>query len=193
MNVGHERTECTDCHRDAPGTLRQQLQANVRYALGQRSTPVDFGAQAVGNQDCLSCHERPFDRHPVFRFTEPRFAEVRKTLAPHRCVSCHLEHSGERVTVANGFCSECHADMDLTDDPLDVSHRELAAAARWDTCLGCHDFHGAHVFETPQILEGRIESRTLDSYFNGAANPYPVAPRVQARQQRVSTEQGRER
>ena len=34
MNTGHERLACDSCHRPAPGTVRQQLQANARYLLG---------------------------------------------------------------------------------------------------------------------------------------------------------------
>ena len=28
-NTGHDKLACTDCHKEAPGTLRQQLQAKV--------------------------------------------------------------------------------------------------------------------------------------------------------------------
>ncbi len=184
MNTGHELVECADCHRAAPGTLRQQLQANVRYLLGLRRTAVEFGAKPVSNQDCLACHERPFDRHPVFRFNEPRFEAARRELGPQNCTSCHAEHNAARVTVGGGFCVQCHSDMFVHDDPLDVPHDELAATERWDTCLGCHDFHSGHVFELPTALDARIDAQSLDQYFSGGPNPYPARPRSTARAQR---------
>ena len=51
MNSGHEQLDCDGCHRPAPGTVRQQLQANTRYVLGLRAQPADFGERAVGNDD----------------------------------------------------------------------------------------------------------------------------------------------
>ena len=35
---------------------------------------------------------------PYFDFFEPRFAEAREKIQPQFCLSCHLEHSGKRVT-----------------------------------------------------------------------------------------------
>lgn len=172
MNSGHEAVECEQCHRPAPGTLRQQLQANARHALGQRDEAVDFGYVAVGNADCLACHERPFDRHPVYRFNEPRFQQARQVLGPQTCTSCHAEHHGVRATVQSGFCSECHADLNVEDDPVDVPHVTLVAEKRWDTCLGCHDFHGNHQFTTPTKLEERISNGVLERYLLGGDNPY---------------------
>ena len=34
MNSGHDTLKCESCHQDAPGSLRQQIQANLRYVLG---------------------------------------------------------------------------------------------------------------------------------------------------------------
>jgi len=43
MNTGHETLSCNACHLDAKGGLRQRLQANVQYLLGNRNRPVVLG------------------------------------------------------------------------------------------------------------------------------------------------------
>lgn len=184
MNVGHERLTCVSCHRRAPGTVRQQLQADARYLLGLRSTPADFGLRGVRNDDCLSCHERPFDRHPVFRFTEPRFAEARQTLGPHRCQSCHREHSGARVTVSADYCSNCHGTLEMKNDPLSTPHAELVRQGHWSTCLGCHDFHGNHVMDSRTRIADGFTREQIQRYFQGGASPYPTQLRKPPRTER---------
>jgi hypothetical protein len=184
MNTGHTQLACVSCHRAAPGTLRQQLQANARFWLGLRSTPADFGKRPVENSDCVTCHERPFDRHPVTRFNEPRFASARKHIAPQNCQSCHREHSGVRVTASLGFCENCHAKLKLESDPLDVSHDTLIGQRRWESCLGCHDFHGNHVFTPPREVERVTAAVDLEYYFQGGSSPYPQRLRSQARSHR---------
>lgn len=186
MNTGHERLACDSCHRPAPGTVRQQLQANARYLLGMRKSSADFGLRAVDNDDCLACHERPFDRHPAFRFTEPRFADVRKELAPHRCESCHREHSGVRVTVQVGYCAGCHDQLQMNHDPLEVPHAELVRQGRWFTCLGCHDFHGNHVMEARTKIGDAKASAVIENYFRGGASPYPAWLRKPPKQERAA-------
>jgi len=172
MNVGHETLACDSCHEPAAGTVRQQVQANARFALGLRKSPVDFGNADVENEDCIACHERPFDRHPVFRFNEPRFEEARAKLAPHQCQSCHREHSGAKVVVEATYCETCHSDLKLEDDPIDMPHETLVEDQRWDTCLGCHDFHGNHRFETPTKLRQAVPKWRIEAYFAGKASPY---------------------
>jgi len=172
MNPGHEELACESCHVEAQGSIRQQLQANARYLLGLRPDPVDFGRKDVDNGDCLACHRRPFDRHPVFRFNEPRFAEARKKLAPQLCFGCHSEHTGERVSVQAGYCVQCHDGLEMRSDPLDVSHEKLIAAKRWSTCLGCHDFHGNHVMKTPIRVDQAIAPPRIESYFARGSSPY---------------------
>src|SRR6187401_720798 len=76
MNTGHEALECRSCHLPAPGTMRQQIQANFKYLLGRRESEADFGYRPVSNDTCIDCHDRPNDRHPVSRFLEPRFDEA---------------------------------------------------------------------------------------------------------------------
>ena len=185
MNTGHEQVACVSCHQRAPGTVRQQLQADARYVLGMRDAPADFGLRGVSNDDCLACHERPFDRHPVFRFTEPRFAEARKALAPHHCQSCHREHSGARVTVQAGYCVNCHATLEMKNDPLNIPHVELVRQGRWLTCLGCHDFHGNHVMDSRSRVADGVAARQIQRYFEGGVSPYPPQLRKPARQERA--------
>lgn len=182
MNVGHEHLECGSCHRPAPGTTRQQLQANVRTALGLRAAYVDFGMRAVGNADCRSCHDRPDDRHPVHRFLEPRFAEARAALSPQSCTSCHGEHTGRRATVEPDACRHCHADLEIANDPTMPTHAALVGAAAWSSCLGCHDFHGNHDTSVPTTLEAAIAPATIERYLAGGADPYGGPIRHPARQ-----------
>jgi len=173
MNTGHGRLACTSCHRDTPGSFRQQIQANLRFALGLRETSAYFGRLPVGNGECLACHERPNDRHPVYRFLEPRFSQARERLQAHQCASCHAEHRGERVTLAEaGFCQQCHKDTKLRKDPVDVPHADLIARKQWDTCLGCHDFHGNHVMQTFQSVDRRAPAGKIRAYFEGGPSPY---------------------
>ena len=88
MNSGHDTLKCESCHQDAPGSLRQQIQANLRYALRLRERLADFSHQDVSNENCLGCHERPNDRHPVYRFLEPRFLKARENLTQKRPAGC---------------------------------------------------------------------------------------------------------
>jgi hypothetical protein len=172
-NTGHEMLVCEDCHRESEGSLRQQVQANVRYYLGLRQTEVEFGHLPVTNENCQECHDRPTDFHPVFRFNEPRFAEARQAIQPQLCVSCHKEHEGKRVTsVGTSYCVHCHQDLEVQDDPITVSHKELTAQGRWETCLTCHDFHGNHVMETPTDLAAGIPLSRVVEYFEGGPDPY---------------------
>jgi len=173
MNTGHETLSCNACHLDAKGSLRQRLQANVQYLLGKRNNPVVLGNKGVGNSDCLACHDRPEDRHPVYRFLEPRYAKVRKNIQAQFCITCHSEHTGKRVTQESGFCVNCHEELSLRKDPLDIPHVKLVKEKRWSSCLGCHDFHGNHIFKEKQRLsEAHTESEIL-VYLDGGISPYP--------------------
>lgn len=184
MNTGHEELSCAACHRPAPGTVRQQLQAKIRFAVGLRAEPVDFGLAAVTVSDCLECHDRPDDRHPTYRFLEPRFRRARSLIQPQRCVSCHQEHTGRRVTVEGAFCRHCHEGLALEDDPLEPSHQSLAEDRRFDTCLRCHDFHGNHVMKTPDRLKQAVEQGQIEAYLEGGAVPYPKEKRWPAKRSR---------
>jgi hypothetical protein len=184
MNHGHEALACAECHRPAPGSARQQIQANLAYAVGRRDAPADFGFKAVSNEDCIACHERANDRHPVFRFLEPRFAEARRDLGVHRCVSCHAEHSGGRVTRDGAFCESCHARFELEHDPAEPTHQALADDGAWQTCLRCHDFHGNHVQPAPRRLEQAAPEGAIEAYLEGGPTPYGEARRFRARRTR---------
>jgi hypothetical protein len=151
-NAGHEELGCNDCHRRAEGTLRQQLQANARYWIGLRDEPVDFGLKGVTSVDCSDCHRRPADRHPIYRFVEPRFAAARAAIAPQHCTSCHLEHTGKSVTIESTFCRHCHKNLSIPGDRTDPPHRAIVQTEAWNTCLRCHDFHGNHEGDPPRSL-----------------------------------------
>jgi len=185
MNTGHGKLACVACHKNAPGSFRQQIQANLRRALGRREVTAPFGRLPVGNADCMACHERPNDRHPVYRFLEPRFSRVRDTLGPHKCVSCHAEHHGRRVTLAEtGYCVNCHKDTRLKHDPIDVPHTDLIARKQWDTCLGCHDFHGNHIMQTEKKIEKRVRTEVIRVYFDGGPSPYGANLHYKAKRDR---------
>ena len=183
-NTGHETLDCAQCHTPADGTVRQQLQANARYQLGLRGTPANFIHEPVDNVDCLACHQNRDDRHPVYRFEEPRFAEVREVLAPQNCVSCHAEHSGRRVTVEATVCSQCHQETTIREDPILPTHDGLIALRQWTTCLQCHDFHGNHVRETPNKLVQALRAEHVDDYLAGGRQIYGSEVRYPAKTER---------
>ena len=172
-NPGHADLACTDCHQQAPGTARQQLQAKAKHLLGLRAVDVDFGMRPVNNAACIGCHDNPDDRHPAHRFLEPRFEAARDTLAPQQCVSCHREHTGTRLSQTNtGFCATCHSDMTMKDDPTHPTHEALIGAKRWDTCLTCHDFHGNHAYDPPENLKQALAPNAVADYLRTGPSPY---------------------
>ncbi|WP_455212432.1 hypothetical protein [Kaarinaea lacus] len=184
MNVGHEKLECEDCHLRTEGSLRQKLQANVRFWIGMRESFVSLGHQPVANEHCLECHERPNERHPVFRFFEPRFKKARAEVGAQFCISCHREHNGVRVSTDLHFCAVCHQRLALKNDPLmnspipraseftQASHQQLVKTKQWQTCLGCHDFHGNHRMKTATSMDQLIDPKNIRAYFQGGKSPY---------------------
>ncbi|MBX9591322.1 MAG: hypothetical protein K2X43_18700 [Hyphomonadaceae bacterium] len=173
MTPGHEHIACVRCHAVAPGSMRQQAQANVRYWLGLRRTGASFGHEPVTSKPCLDCHARENDRHPIHRFREPRFLLVTRTLDTRSCLSCHAEHRGVRLTVANGeFCQLCHHDLKPRVDPITPSHPQLVAERRWTTCLTCHDFHGNHPVKAPTQLEHAHDAQAIQAYLAAGPDPY---------------------
>nr|VFK27642.1 MAG: Cytochrome c3 [Candidatus Kentron sp. MB]VFK33024.1 MAG: Cytochrome c3 [Candidatus Kentron sp. MB]VFK75698.1 MAG: Cytochrome c3 [Candidatus Kentron sp. MB] len=173
MNTGHEELECSDCHKSERGNLRQQLQANVQYLLGNRTKPVAVGYRAINNRDCSFCHDRPNDRHPVYRFFAPRFRKAREQIQPQYCVSCHSEHTGERVTSDISYCKTCHAKLVIENDPISISHQQLIRDKNWASCLGCHDYHGNHKMELNRDVDRLITRKELQKYFAGESDsPY---------------------
>ncbi|MEM1237081.1 MAG: cytochrome c3 family protein [Pseudomonadota bacterium] len=169
---GHADVDCAGCHVSSAGSLRQQAQANVKYALGLRNHPVDFGYAKVTSDTCLDCHERPNERHPIYRFNEPRFLEARETVEATTCLGCHSEHAAERSFIEPTFCVACHEDLELKNDPVDVPHVTLIADARWDTCMGCHDFHGNHPVEPQVTLATAYAPEDIIDYLADGPSPF---------------------
>ncbi|HEY0825453.1 MAG TPA: cytochrome c3 family protein [Ramlibacter sp.] len=172
-NVGHEQLRCDACHGEAPGTLRQVLQAKARHAAGLRETGAVLGMQPVTSGTCLSCHANPDDRHAPNRFLEPRFEKARAETGAQLCVSCHREHGGVRVTAPSaGYCASCHQDTKVKDDPTSPTHERLIAGAQWGACLQCHDYHGNHKAQPPQRLQDAATPEALQDYLGRGPSPY---------------------
>lgn len=172
-NVGHEQLKCVACHAEAPGTLRQTLQAKAKNAIGLRETGAVLGMQPVSIATCTACHANPDDRHAPNRFLEPRFDRARAETGAHQCVSCHREHSGVRVAVANtGYCASCHQDLKVADDKVSPTHDHLVANKQWGTCLQCHDYHGNHKLHAPLRLQDAATLDMLQKYLKDGPSPY---------------------
>jgi len=171
-NPGHEDIACEDCHLPAPGTARQQIQANLQELLGQRHSGASFGTLPISDEACMACHDKESDLHPVYRFEEPRFADARDILGADDCTGCHLEHSTVRVQHDLGFCETCHSDLDMTDDPIQPTHAELVLDEQWPSCMGCHDFHGNHDRVTPTDHAERIDPAVISDYLDQGSSPY---------------------
>jgi len=173
MNAGHEALGCEQCHTPVKATPAQQVSANIYYWLGLRRKTIGFGSKPVDTDDCIDCHERPNDRHPVSRFLEPRFADARKHIKAYDCIACHAEHQGKRVTLPTlGYCMHCHQDTELSDDPILPTHAAIIRGNSWNSCLQCHDFHGNHMRDTPTRIQDAVSESELWRYFHGGASPY---------------------
>lgn len=184
MMPGHGNIACTSCHQPAPGSIRQQLQATIAFRLGQRANDAHLGLSPPTDRDCLSCHARGKDRHPIARFREPRFAVALAQVNARSCLGCHTEHTGQRVSKGSKFCAACHGDIALRVDPLDISHAQLAKGGLWNTCLGCHDFHGNHRHTTQTRISDRFPLTEIVDYLRAGPAPYGSAKPYQAREQR---------
>lgn len=178
-NPGHALLDCSECHRPAVGTPRQQLQAKASALLGLREYDADFVHREVRTRDCQACHLREDDRHPVYRFDEPRFVDARAALGANRCTGCHVEHSGRRASVTSGFCETCHSEIKIKEEPLRgspaISHAELAETGRWATCMTCHDFHGNHKYAPPSRMEEALSEAAVFEYLSDGVSPYGPA------------------
>lgn len=69
----------------------------------------------------------------------------------------------------------------MKNDPLDIPHERLVQDARWDTCLGCHDFHGNHVRDAQEKLDQRFDVTRIRAYLNDAPSPYGDKKREEAK------------
>jgi ferredoxin-NADP reductase/bacterioferritin-associated ferredoxin len=180
-NVGHEALSCHECHTPSMGSTRQQAQALIQHWLNNR-TVVSWQYEPVNNDVCIRCHDRSNDVHAAHLFQESKYADIRDTLGPDRCVSCHHEHRGVLVTQTMTFCQSCHQDMNFKNDalqpPNSPTHSDLVAQAQWDTCLGCHDYHGTHQWDSPTEFEQRIQASDVKSYLNGS-QPLYTSPKEQ--------------
>jgi len=103
MTPGHERLACVECRAAAPGTTRRQVRANVLLWAGFRRTGASFGHEPGSRASCTGCHARDDDRHPSFRFREPRFAAVNRTLDACDCLTCHDVHGNHPVRAPHRF------------------------------------------------------------------------------------------
>ena len=173
MLVGHENLQCIACHKKAQGSLRQQLQANVQYLLHNRPQSTSVGFRPVENSQCVHCHDRPNDRHPVYRFLEPKYRKVRENIGAHTCAACHREHSNKRLTVKPDFCQHCHDELAIQKDPLETTHAQLIDQQRWSSCLTCHDYHANHKMKTPDTPSQAVSITDLENYFNRGKQAYP--------------------
>jgi formate-dependent nitrite reductase cytochrome c552 subunit len=187
---GHEDLDCASCHAEAPGTLRQQLQALSRYYLGLRADRVVLGHEPVSNSACVACHDTPNDLHPVYRFEEARFAAARAAVSAHQCGGCHVEHTGARVSKGGALCVTCHASTVFGEDQVTPTHAALIDEARWGTCLQCHDFHGNHGLTVPSDLGAAVPRRTIDEYLHGETDSEPYGPTTTPAVSSSSTSRG---
>jgi len=113
---------------------------------------------------CVDCHgedrKKPFDSHPVNKFTDPRNAAKLEKIDATKCVTCHTEHQPD-MTAKNGvtqpgdFCIHCHEDIG-EDRP---SHKEM----EFNTCnsSGCHNYHNNRSIYTDFLLKHRDEPANL--------------------------------
>ena len=172
-NVGHEKLACVACHVESPASTRQAFQAKVKHAIGLRQTGAVLGMQPVTNATCIQCHANPDDQHAPNRFLEPRFDQARAETGAQQCTSCHREHAGTRLTIANpGYCASCHQDLKVKDDRTSPTHDSLIGNRQWSTCLQCHDYHGNHRFHAPLRLQDAATLEALNRYFQGGPSPY---------------------
>ena len=172
IQQGHADVACRDCHQPSPGTTRQQIQAKLHHALGLRAEAADFGRASVSSAQCLECHQRPNERHPIYRFREPRFIEAVKAVQADDCLGCHSEHDAARVAIDTRFCAACHGDLKLANDPVNIPHMTLIKNDKWGTCLGCHDFHGNHAYTPPTQVQHMLPERAVQGYFRQGDSPY---------------------
>ncbi|MDX1569343.1 MAG: cytochrome c3 family protein [Xanthomonadales bacterium] len=158
-NVGHEAMECNACHKRAEG--------------GMSLARLEFYYAPVGNAPCLECHENPNDRHPIAHFVDAEFDAARRALGADECTGCHAQHRAARATVALTACRHCHGATIVEDDPVDVAHSVLIEEDRWETCLGCHDFHGNHAaWEVPERMSEALAPEVIQAYLDGGESPY---------------------
>lgn len=173
MNTGHEDLSCVACHTPAKGNVFQQVQANIAHTFGARKSGVDFGTKNVDTKKCLECHDRPNDRHPTHRFLEAKYQDAIAKIDATQCETCHREHNDTRVVLPEAtFCVNCHYDLEVVNDPIDVPHSKLIAEKQWSTCLQCHDFHGNHIYKVATKMKDTLSLAKIDAYLKGGEDPF---------------------
>ena len=133
---------------------------------------MNLGYQPVTSEQCLGCRERPNERHTIYRFSESRFAEVRKKLNVDSCLGCHTEHEDFRISVSETNCINCHGDLALKNDPIEGKHSQLVKDEAWISCMGCHDFHGNHLHSVQESVVEAFDVDVIKSYFESGLVPY---------------------
>jgi len=177
----HEGMACHQCHQTAPGSVRQQVQANVHHWLGLRESGAAFITEPVDSNDCQDCHEMPNNRHPEHRMVHSEYFDLRENLSQHECSGCHDHHSSINLVHSMNFCMHCHDVWGNKEDTITPKHTTLIAEERWETCLQCHEFHGSHGYKSPLLLSEAIPVEEVQMYLDGAApapygnllQPYP--------------------
>jgi predicted CXXCH cytochrome family protein len=90
-----------------------------------------------------------------------------------QCETCHNEHNGVRIVLSEvNFCFNCHADIEVKNDPLDIPHTALAKNEQWNTCIQCHDFHGNHLYNLAQVVKDTIPMSQIIDYLQGGKDPF---------------------
>jgi len=64
-----------------------------------------------------------------------------------------------------------------------VPHDRLIALNRWESCLGCHDFHDNHIMKAPKTVEQIIPAEKIRAYFQGGTSPYGDERRYTAKKE----------
>ena len=120
----------------------------------------------VKEKACYDCHAEELkaahDSHPKNKFTDPRNADLLKTIKADNCVTCHREHVPDQtramgVTMPDDYCYYCHQQT-LKDVP---SHKDF----KFDSCAtaGCHNFHDNTALYKDFLLKHQDEPNTKDS------------------------------
>jgi hypothetical protein len=174
---GHEDLQCTACHVPAEGTLRQQIQASLRFLLGLRANPAPIGNAPVTNESCFGCHDRPTERHPLSELGHLRYKHAQEKHNVENCTGCHQEHHGVRITAPQTICSNCHSTSVVENDPITPNHATLFAKNEWDNCVRCHDFHGNHSmasgdYDYPTTLEEGVTRKAVNDYYGAGKRAY---------------------
>ena len=115
-----------------------------------------MGGGKVLHDACINCHgddrKKPFDSHPISKFTDPRNADRLEKINATECVSCHVEHKSE-ITLKDGLtqpldvCFHCHADIG-DERP---SHKEMEFTSCKNS--GCHNFHNNRALYTDFLVK----------------------------------------